>query len=99
MKKSEMKQRLLVVGHAEPLSCIHQSKERLLLKTLEAAEFLSLSPRTLEALRLKGGGPPYIQVTSKSIRYRVKDLQDWIEERRCTSSSDPNYNSINGAGR
>lgn len=64
-----------------------------LLFTAEAAYILGLSPRTLEAMRLKGGGPPYIAVTSKAVRYRRGDLEDWIDSRRRVSTSDGGHYS------
>ena len=59
-----------------------------LLFTVEAAFLLGLSPRTLESFRLRGGGPPFISVTRKAIRYRRGDLNSWIAARRRTSTSD-----------
>ncbi len=60
-----------------------------LLFTVEAAFLLGLSPRTLEALRLRGGGPPYIQVTPKAVRYRRRSLENWLDARCRKSTSDP----------
>ncbi len=60
-----------------------------LLYTVEAAFLLGLSSRTVEALRLRGGGPPYIQVTPKAVRYRRRDLDAWLDARRRKSTSDP----------
>ena len=60
-----------------------------LLYTTEAAFLLGLSPRTVEALRLRGGGAPYIQVTPKAVRYRRRDLIAWLDARRRKSTSDP----------
>jgi len=60
-----------------------------LLFTTEAAFLLGLSPRTLEAFRLRGGGPPFIAVTPKAVRYRRCDLDDWITARRRVSTSAP----------
>lgn len=54
------------------------SPDRLLLPT-EAAEFLSLSPRTLERWRVTGGGPRFIKAGGKSVRYRPADLLAWID--------------------
>ncbi len=39
---------------------------------------LGLSPRTLEAMRLRCGGPPFIAVTSKAVRYLRGDLENWL---------------------
>jgi hypothetical protein len=60
-----------------------------LLCTVEAAFMLGLSPRTLEAFRLRGGGPPYVALTRKAIRYKRRDLDAWIESRRRVGTSDP----------
>ena len=60
-----------------------------LLYTTEAAFLLGLSPRTLEAMRLRGGGAPYIQVTPKAVRYRRRDLTTWLDARQRKSTSDP----------
>lgn len=64
------------------------SDSKALLFTAEAAYILGLSPRTLEAMRLKGGGPPFISVTKKAVRYRRSDLDQWIESRCRKSTSD-----------
>ena len=60
-----------------------------LLFTAEAAFLLGLSPRTLEALRLRGNGPPFLALTPKAVRYHRGDLEKWIEARRRVSTSDP----------
>ncbi len=60
-----------------------------LLFTAEAGFLLGLSPRTLEALRLRGGGPPFVAVTPKAIRYKRQDIAAWITARRRVSTSDP----------
>jgi hypothetical protein len=59
-----------------------------LLLTIEAAFILGLSPRTLESLRMRGGGPPFIAVTPKAIRYRRRDLEAWISDRQRVSTAD-----------
>ena len=59
-----------------------------LLHTREAARLLGLSPRTLESLRLRGGGPPFVSVTKRAVRYRRSDLEAWIRARLRRSTSD-----------
>ena len=56
-----------------------------LLNEAATAEFLSLSRAYLRKLRMKGGatrnpGPPYVRIGG-AIRYRVADLEEWVEER------------------
>ncbi len=53
----------------------------------EAAAFLRLSSRTLQRMRLDGGGPAYVQLGERRIAYRIASLRDWLanRERRSTS--------------
>ena len=60
-----------------------------LLNTPLAAEFLRVSPRSMETWRWKGGGPPYVVLGRKAIRYLKSDLLAWAEAGRRTSTSDP----------
>lgn len=68
----------------------------LLVDTETAAEMLGLAPRTLEKWRWQGGGPPFIRVSSRCVRYATKDLDRWIEDERRASTSDDG--SAGGAG-
>ena len=58
------------------------------LRTKEAAEFLSLSPRTLEKHRTYGTGPAYKKLGGRVV-YALCDLQVWVERGAVTSTSDP----------
>ena len=55
----------------------------------EAADFLGLSTRFLEVRRYRGGGPEYIRVSARCVRYSRQDLLSWCAERRRSSTSDP----------
>ena len=68
-----------------------------LLYQAEVAYLTAQSERTLEAYRLKGGGPPFIAIGKRGVRYRRGDVQDWIAARRRRSTSDPG--PAPGAGR
>jgi predicted DNA-binding transcriptional regulator AlpA len=52
-----------------------------------AAAFLSLNHRTLQQWRLRGTGPQFIRISSRCVRYRYRDLFDWVEARVRTSTS------------
>lgn len=56
------------------------------LNTEQAAEYLHLSPKTLETMRSRGGGPPYVKFGRRVI-YRRKDLEAWLAERVRHSTS------------
>lgn len=54
----------------------------------EAADFLRLSPRTLEKYRVAGGGPRFRKF-GRRVFYSLVDLEEWAERRVCVSTSDP----------
>jgi predicted DNA-binding transcriptional regulator AlpA len=58
-----------------------------LLTQREAADFLQLSVRTLERYRVSGGGPEYVQISRRCVRYRPEDLNAWVELRRRRNTS------------
>jgi excisionase family DNA binding protein len=58
-----------------------------LLTGREAAMALRLSERTLERLRVSGGGPRFIKA-GKAVRYREADLEAWIEAHSRASTSE-----------
>lgn len=57
------------------------------LPTPEAAEYLGLSPATLETLRTRGGGPPFVKL-GRRVVYRQEDLKAWLARRLRRSTSD-----------
>jgi len=59
----------------------------LLLNTRQAAERCNLSPRTLEKLRVAGGGPHFIRLGG-AVRYQLEDLDSWIVSNRRRTTSD-----------
>jgi predicted DNA-binding transcriptional regulator AlpA len=52
-----------------------------LINEQEAASFLGFSVRALQNWRVRGGGPEYVRVSRRSVRYRRRDLVRWSEER------------------
>ena len=54
--------------------------------TRAAAEYLGMSPKTLEKLRWQGGGPVFYKLGG--VRYTKDDLDTWCRSRRRTSTSD-----------
>ena len=59
-----------------------------LMSEFAAADFLGYSVRALRNWRKRGGGPKYVKVSSRSIRYRRRDLITWTEARLCANTSD-----------
>lgn len=58
------------------------------LRTKEAAEFIGLSPRTLEKHRTYGTGPAYRKLGGRVV-YAIDDLEAWADRGAVTSTSDP----------
>ncbi|MAY39050.1 MULTISPECIES: helix-turn-helix domain-containing protein [Spongiibacter] len=56
----------------------------------EAAEYLRLSPRTLEKQRVIGGGPRFRKF-GRRVMYAVNDLDVWADERSYEATCDPEY--------
>jgi len=52
-----------------------------LLTEEQAANFLSVKPRTLRLWR-RSRGLPHVKITSKIVRYRRIDLDGWLEHHR-----------------
>ena len=57
------------------------------LNTREAAEWLGLSPRTLDRYRVSGEGPVFHRFGSR-VRYLLADIEAWASARRRVSTSD-----------
>ncbi len=59
-----------------------------ILRTLEAAEHVGLSASTLEKFRIRGGGPRFIRLAGRSVRYDVRDLDEWLDHQRESTDDD-----------
>ncbi|SHK68515.1 transcriptional regulator, AlpA family [Marinobacter antarcticus] len=58
-----------------------------LLNTKEAAQYLGISKAFLERDRWAGARVPFIKVGSRAVRYRLSDLNDYIEKQVRFSTS------------
>ncbi len=59
-----------------------------LIPETKAAEFLNLTPRSMQAMRQRGGGSRFIRISARCIRYRRIDLKAWADARMRKSTSD-----------
>ena len=59
-----------------------------LLTEKQAASILCYSQRALQNWRLRGGGPQYVKVSARSIRYRRCDLREWTNSRLRNNTSE-----------
>ena len=51
------------------------------LRTPQAAEYVGLSPHTLENLRSDGAGPQFFKI-GRVVVYDVADLDSWLDAQR-----------------
>jgi len=58
------------------------------LTTREAADFLNLSPKTLQNWRIQKRGPAFRKYENGSVRYDLRTLQKWAVRQRRTSTSE-----------
>lgn len=65
------------------------------LSTPQAAQYLGLSPRTLEKMRVIGGGPLFHKF-GRRVLYQEADLATWAESKRRRSTSDPGRDTTHG---
>lgn len=59
-----------------------------LLNTTQAAQFLGLSKAFLERDRWAGAKVPFIKISDRAVRYRLEDLENYIQSRVRRSTSD-----------
>ncbi len=63
------------------------SPSRIVVSETEAAQLVGLSIRTLQRLRVAGGGPTIVQLSDRRIGYSPADLEAWVGSRRLASTS------------
>ena len=54
-----------------------------------AADFLNVTTRTMQSLRQRGGGPRFMRLSARCIRYTRAGLKAWAEEHVRGSTADP----------
>jgi hypothetical protein len=53
----------------------------------QAADFLGVSVRTLQAWRVRGGGPPYVKI-GRAVRYQRRVLLTFQEQHTVASTTE-----------
>lgn len=61
--------------------------QRILLSTKQAAQYLSVSAAFLERDRVEAARIPFVKLGTRSVRYRVQDLDQFIEQQIYRSTS------------
>lgn len=76
-----METKIKAVGTAE-----NPDDDDVLIDGRQLAEWLGLSPRTLEIWRWRGGGPAYVKI-GKAVRYRKGTVRQWMASREYENTS------------
>lgn len=63
------------------------TSHRRIATTKETADYLGLSPRTLEIWRWKGGGPAYLKLGA-AVRYDLNKVDEWTVARTHQNTSE-----------
>lgn len=58
-----------------------------ILTVREAANYAKVSKSTLDKARVAGSGPPFVKIGGV-VRYRLTDLEAWIDSRVFRSTSE-----------
>lgn len=68
-----------------------------LIDTAKAAELLGLARSTLEKMRVRGDGPPYIQLgRACAVRYSPAAVTAWAAARTRRSTSEATVQAVRG---
>ncbi len=68
-------------------STLTQMADRLI-DEREAASILCYTPRALQNWRHRGGGPKFVKVSGRSVRYRISEVYAWIDARTVANTSE-----------
>jgi predicted DNA-binding transcriptional regulator AlpA len=60
----------------------------------EAARYLGLAQSTLNKMRCFGGGPRFAKAGPRVVIYDRHDLDEWLEDRTCRSTSEYQQRNI-----
>jgi predicted DNA-binding transcriptional regulator AlpA len=59
-----------------------------LLDTRDTAKWLGVSEQWLEIRRHHGGGPKFVQLSPRQIKYRRKEVLAWLKRRSYASTAE-----------
>ena len=77
------------IGHNGPPSEINDPGYwHELIPETSAANFLDLTPRSMQAYRQRGGGPPFFRLSARCVKYTRLKCKAWYDARMRSSTSD-----------
>lgn len=63
-------------------------RDRKILRTPGAAEYVGLAPATLEKMRVHGGGPRFLRLGGRAVGYAIEDLDTWLDGQQYKTVGD-----------
>lgn len=70
-----------------------------LLTEKEAAQTLGLSVRTLQGWRRVGGGPRFLSLSRRAVRYRIEDIETWMDSHAVENTTEAEMNRRDSVSR
>ncbi len=62
--------------------------QKALLNQKQAADYIGVKTGTMEIWRYRGGGPPFIRISRRCIRYRPCEIDEWLNKRRAANTTE-----------
>lgn len=57
-----------------------------LLSPAQVCAYLRCGISTLDRMRIRGEGPPYLKIGKRRVGYRWSSIQTWLDSRECQST-------------
>lgn len=64
------------------------SDENKLMSTAAVSEYLGIAESTLAMYRVDGTGPKFIKVLRRMVRYRRRDVDEWLDAQTKTQNGE-----------
>lgn len=64
--------------------------DKKLIDDIDVSMKIGMSKSWLRGMRVKGGGPPFYKL-GNAVRYDDNEVYEWLESRKCTSTSSESY--------
>jgi hypothetical protein len=64
----------------------HQDEGDLYVSERTLAQRTGTSPRMWQSLRQNGGGPAFVRISARCVRYRWRDVERWLGDREATTT-------------
>jgi predicted DNA-binding transcriptional regulator AlpA len=74
-------------GNGVPNDIEDTEEQNVLLTESDAARYLKVTTRALQKWRYSGGGPKFVRISSRCIRYRMQDIESWLSGKLASSTS------------